>query len=278
MAANLRLMWGRAGAGKTRRCLDEILAELQAAPVGPPLIMIVPEQATFEVERALAAASPGGGFIRAYVLGFRRLAYRVLTETGGAGRPRLSELGKRLALRRLLLRQQDQLSLLKRAAGERHFADTLAGLINEFKAYGIRPEDLEAAVSALGAGQEAGLGGKVKDLALLYREYELFLQDRYLDPEDYLQLLAEKVPQAALTAGARIWVDGFTWFTPQEYRGLEALLHTAAEVTVTLCLDEPDNGVHSRPEALFHRQWLTRKKLQQLAQRLAAELREEGLA
>ena len=277
MAADLRLLWGRAGAGKTRRCLEEVLEELKRDPAGPPLLFIVPEQATFEVERALAAASPGGGFIRAYVLGFRRLAYRVLAETGGVIRPRISDLGKRLALRRLLLRGQDKLTLLGRAAGERHFADTLAGLINEFKAYGIQPGDLEDAAGKLPAEAGAGLGGKVRDLAFLYREYEEFLRERYLDPEDCLQLLAEKLPQAALAEGARVWVDGFTWFTPQEYRGLEALLQRAAEVTVTLCLDEPDSGEHSRPEALFYRQWLTRKKLQQLAGQLKASLREEGL-
>ena len=53
IAVKLRFVFGRAGTGKTRHCLDEVRARLAEAADGPPLIMLVPEQATFQTEYAL---------------------------------------------------------------------------------------------------------------------------------------------------------------------------------------------------------------------------------
>ena len=56
-----RFLLGPAGSGKTFRCLAEIRAELLRAPEGPPLILVAPKQATFQLERQLLAdpALPG---------------------------------------------------------------------------------------------------------------------------------------------------------------------------------------------------------------------------
>ncbi|WP_425059517.1 ATP-dependent helicase/deoxyribonuclease subunit B [Sporomusa carbonis] len=273
----LRLILGRAGYGKTQQCFNEIVSRLAESPDGRPLIFVVPEQVTYEVERALAAACPTGGFVRAHVLGFRRLAHRVLNETGGAVRPHISELGKRMVFSRLLMEHKNHLQLLGRAASEKSFAETIEGLVKEFKAYGISPTQLSTIANnheRLGSG---ALAGKVHDLALLYQGFEDFLAGRYIDPEDYLSLLAEKIPEARLLRQAEVWLDGFTWFTPQEYAVLAAILQTARTVTVTLCLDQPDNGFNSREEALFHRQWETYHKLRQLAANLKVPVSQEEL-
>ncbi|HWR06020.1 helicase-exonuclease AddAB subunit AddB [Sporomusa sp.] len=273
----LKLILGRAGYGKTWQCFDEVLSRLAASPDGRPLIFIVPEQATYEVERALASACPAAGFVRAHVLGFRRLAHRVLNETGGDARPHISELGKRMVFSRLLMEHKSSLKLLTRAASEKSFAETIEALVKEFKAYGIGP----ATLAAMAGDQERlgspALAGKIHDLALLYQGFEDFLAGRYIDPEDYLSLLAEKIPESGLVAQAEVWIDGFTWFTPQEYAVLEALLKATASVTVTICLDQPDNPLNTREEALFHRQWETYAKLKKMASGLKVPVSQQEL-
>lgn len=273
----LNVLLGRAGYGKTWQCFNEILERLAESPDGRPLIFIVPEQVTYEIERALAAACPAGGFVRAHVLGFRRLAHRVLNETGGAVRPHISELGKRMVFSRLLMEHKGKLSLLARAASEKKFAATVEGLVKEFKAYGIGPAMLTAMAGREECQGNQALAGKIHDLALLYQGFEDFLAGRYIDPEDYLALLAAKIPEAGLIRQAEVWVDGFSWFTPQEYAVLAAVLQTAAKVTVTLCLDNPDNPLHARDEALFHRQWETYHKLKKLALDRKAAITEREL-
>lgn len=264
----LQFILGRAGAGKTKHCLDAVLDELNHCPEGSPLIILVPEQATFQVERTLAAAAQSNGFVRAYVYGFRRLAYRVLSETGGGARPRITDMGKRLALRRLLSENKDSLKILARAARQRGFAETLASAIWEFKTYRVTPDVLSKKLEGMDAGV---LGDKLHDLALLYQKFEEFLAGRYIDPEDSLNLLAAKIPQSTLLRGARVWVDGFQWFTPQEFAVIEAIMASAADVNISLCLTEPDHREHQTETSLFHRQWQTYQQLTEAAVRLGQQ-------
>lgn len=271
----LKLILGRAGTGKTRYCLDEIRERLLASPEGPPLILILPEHATFQVERELAATPQLGGFARAHVFGFRRLAHRVLLETGGAVRPHITELGKRLVLSRLLIQRQEELKMFHRAAKQRSFADTLAGMIQEFKTYAISPEKLLAVQSQV---DSEALSDKLQDLFLLYHDFESFLQFRYTDPEDYLNLLVDKIPLSILIQGAEVWVDGFSWFNPRELTVLREILRTAAAVNITLCIAKADDPEHRRETALFHRQWDTRRKLRELAAQISMETQETELS
>ena len=53
----LRVVMGRAGSGKTHLCLEEIRRKLLAQPEVAPLVLLLPEHATYQVERALAASA-----------------------------------------------------------------------------------------------------------------------------------------------------------------------------------------------------------------------------
>src|SRR5690606_39596928 len=66
----------------SRTCLQEIQDRLRERPDGPALIFLVPEQATFQMERALLTTGPVRASSRARVVSFRRLAVHVLQETG----------------------------------------------------------------------------------------------------------------------------------------------------------------------------------------------------
>ena len=265
----LRFIIGRAGSGKTHHCLAEMGELLKESPEGRSLVMILPEHATFQVEHQLASTQGIEGFARAYVFGFRRLAHRILMETGGAVRPHISELGKRLVLSQLLGVHQQDFKIFHRAATKRNFADILAGMIQEFKAYGVSPELLSEATQELSG---LPIGDKLHDLALVYQGFEKFLQDRYTDPEDYLTLLAEKISHSDILRNAEVWIDGFTWFNPQEAAVVAKLMQTAARVTVTLCLD--GTAEQGNATALFHRQWDTRRKLLDLSRKMGAEIEE----
>jgi len=254
----LRFILGRAGTGKTTRCLAEIGAAAAADPFGPAIVLLVPEQATFQTELALLRHCPGGGAFRAQVLSFRRLAYRVLLEAGGALRPHIADTGKQMVLRALTGRRRDQLRIFRRMAGQGGFGQRLAGVLSELKAYRVAPRDLRAAAGRL-AGEDL-LRAKLDDLALLYDDLEEYLAGRYTDPDDYLGLLAQRLPLARSLAGAEFWLDAFAGFTPAEFLVLEAVLEAASRVTVTLCLD-PGGG----EEDLFARGRETRDFLEGLA-------------
>ena len=61
----VRFVVGRAGSGKTWRCLEAVRARLREDPVGGSrLLLLVPEQASFQMERALIETPDIHGFIR----------------------------------------------------------------------------------------------------------------------------------------------------------------------------------------------------------------------
>ena len=54
MEGKLEFIVGRAGSGKTEACLSAIVRRLQAAPLGPACILLLPEHMTYQAERQLA--------------------------------------------------------------------------------------------------------------------------------------------------------------------------------------------------------------------------------
>lgn len=230
---------GRAGSGKTRTCVEGIRRALRESPDGPPVFFLVPEQATFQMERDLLVAPDLQGMVRGQVVSFTRLAWRVFLQAGGAARRPLGELGKRMALRALVEDLGDQLRIFGRAAGTAGFIDKLAGSLRELKAYDISAETLTRRRDAMvrdGSG-ETLLALKLHDLALVARRFWEYLEGRFTDPDDTLDLLAEKLPASQLARGAAVWVDGFAGFTPQEYKVLASILREAEAIHVALCLD-----------------------------------------
>ena len=53
----------------------------QASPDGPPLILLAPKQATFQLERQLLADDSLRGYTRLHILSFERLARFIFDRT-----------------------------------------------------------------------------------------------------------------------------------------------------------------------------------------------------
>jgi len=264
----LRFVFGRAGTGKSTLCLEEIRSELRIKPWGTPLILLVPEQATYQMEVTLANTPDLGGSLRAQVLSFRRLGWRVFSETGGGQKVLIGAIGKRMLLRRILLKHRLDLKSFARSATRPGMADLLAQAIGEFKTYRIAPNDLRQVKNTTGL-----LWDKLQDLALIYEEFQAALGQEIRDPDDELSVVAEKIPYAPLIQGAKIWVDGFTGFTPQELEVLKMILIFAKEVVITSPLDpglqadegQQEAGAFKVGEELFAGPWQTYQDLQRLA-------------
>ena len=263
-----RFVFGRAGTGKSTLCLEEIRRELRLKPWGAPLILLVPEQATYQMEVTLANTPDLGGSLRAQVLSFRRLGWRVFSETGGGQKVLIGAIGKRMLLRRILLKHRLHLKAFARSATRPGMADLLAQAIGEFKTYRIAPDDLRKVKNTNGL-----LFDKLQDLALIYEEFQAALGQGIRDPDDELSVLAEKIPYAPLIQGAQVWVDGFTGFTPQELEVLKIIMSTANEVVITSPLDpvlladerQLEAGTFKVGEELFASPWQTYQDLQRIA-------------
>ncbi|OWA36664.1 helicase-exonuclease AddAB subunit AddB [Saccharibacillus sp. O16] len=263
----LQIRMGRSGSGKTSRILDEIRAHIKEDPLGPPLILIVPQQSTFQTEYALFAGEQGQGSLRAQVFSFQRLAYRVMQETGGSALTSIGDEGKRMLLYRLLREQRGNLRLFGASSEQPGFIAKLNDLYSELKRYKVDAAILEEYTQNLvTAGDSPLLREKLEDALPIYRSFEERLAELYVDSEDTLTRLVEQLGESSVARGAKVWIDGFYSFTPREYEAIGALLNVAESVICTLTLDRPYEGGEQPSELdLFYQTGTTYRKLCRLA-------------
>ncbi len=231
---SLRFIYGRGGSGKSQYCLDSIKKRIDENSPNK-LILLVPEQYSFTAEKKLLAAIGELGILKAEVLSFKRMAHNVFSELGGVTHRRMNEAGKSMLLYKIIEESQNKLEVFNKASKQRGFVDVVSEAISEFKKYNITPEILKKEGEEIEEALE--LKNKLKDLSLLYGTFEESIHKKFLDPQDELTLLAEKLQGCNMYSGAEIWIDEFTTFTPQQYAVIERLLCCASEVNITLLSD-----------------------------------------
>lgn len=273
---SLQFIIGRSGSGKSSLILEEIKAKLKEDPTGSPLILLAPEQGTFQLERGIVQTSGIRGTVRAQVLGFRRLALRVMQETGGSALVPISEEGKKMLLYKIIRRRKGELKLYGTASEQLGLIDRINTLYTEMKKYNADFNELDGHLRLLesSSGESPLLKDKLHDLNIIYREFDDELSKLYIDAEDHVIKLAEGAPHCNYLQGAEIWIDGFHSFTPQEYSALGALLQTVSKITVSLTLDRLyDDGIAPHELNLFHPTAMTYLKLKELAESLSIEVK-----
>lgn len=241
LAMAVTFILGRAGTGKTRACLDALVAELSRAGADRRLLLLVPEQASFQMERALALRAAGGGYTRAEVLSFSRLAQRVLDETG-APPDVVNSQARTLLLRRIVAQQGSTLRVLGRAAATGGFFTELGRLLEELLREDVPPDALRAAAERLA---DRAAARKVGEVAQLYAHYLTAVGPGRRDAAARLAAVRARLEQLTWLPAASVWVDGFAGFTGQELAALVNVARVARDVTVTLLVDPMSNGVRS---------------------------------
>ncbi len=261
--AKLEFILGRAGTGKTESCLRTMRDAMEREPLGNLLLLVVPEHMTYQAERELVSRMRGRGMMRGFVSGFRRLAWRASEKSR---LPRMTEIGKRLILKKIVGKRADELSVLARGAGQRGFTASLSEMIEELKSYRGTPDKLKEAASVV---DDSYLSKKLEDLALLYGDFLQETENRFEDAEERMSKLADAVLKGREFAGAEVWLDGFVFFNPQEKAVLRAFLQTADAVHITLPMGK-DIAVHESiaPSELFYRAAHTLQELKRMAEEM----------
>ncbi len=237
----VRFVLGRAGTGKTTHCLAAVRDALRNCPLdGPRLILLVPEQVSLQMERALLTGATTAAAHRAEVLSFRRLAYRILSTCGDGGLTAISPAARMMLLRLLLRRQGPELRYYHRAARFTGCVEQIGRTITEFIEESIAPEDLPAPQAHDQDDPVRAL--KLHDLKLIYQSYLDALGTDRCDPSQHLEVARTRVAGCPWLQGAHVWVDGFAGFSRQERHMLAALAHGAASFEITLLID-PDYAV-----------------------------------
>ncbi|NLB53876.1 MAG: helicase-exonuclease AddAB subunit AddB [Syntrophomonadaceae bacterium] len=256
---SIRYILGRADTARTDYIISEIVNCLKEEG-DHPLYLIVPEQFTLESEKNLIKGIGSSGILQAEVLSFNRLAYKVLNEAGGRTLSTINEQGKSMVLRKIIDELRSDLSAFAGASRQSGFIDIVSESLRDFKSNNIDSELLESFIDTLPADRL--LKGKLNDLLLIYRGFNEYLTDSYIDMEDYINLVTRKLDSAEFLQNARIWIDGFDKFSPQLLKMIGKLGRLCENVTISLVMGDE---LKDRDREIFHVSRQTLKKLRELA-------------
>lgn len=193
----------------------------------------MPEQFSFEAEKELIRTLGRRGMMQVQVYSFQRLAYKIFQEDHVAVHS-LGKSGKAMLLYDIMLTLEKDLMILKQVEKHPGVIETVADQIAELKRYQITPELLKGITVP-----NEYLKRKLQDLALIYEEYEKRIQEDYIDTNDELTLLAEVLKTDSYLQGAKIWIDEFDGFTPQELSVIRELFQKA-DVTIAMIQGKED--------------------------------------
>ncbi len=253
----LTLLYGTRGA--RAEIYNKISADIAA---GKRAYLIVPDQKALLAEEALMQVLPRSAALLVDAVGFSRLANLVCRRYGGLTYRYATEGAKVVTMYRAWQKLRPQLTVFDGDL-RRGTLEALCSLCREFRTCMVTADDLSTAAENLGA---TPLADKLRDLSILYAEYESVLHTRFAEAEDDLDTLCDLLGEHDFFAGANVYVDSFVSFTKQQMTILSRMLSRGVHVTVALPFSR--RGAHMAECAD------TRKKLFSLASRLSCALTE----
>lgn len=261
---SFRIIYGRAGTGKSEYCYREIAQKIKKEN---KILIITPEQFSFTAEKKLMDAIDTQAVFNAEVVTLSRMAYRVISEIGGKNETNLSKCGKAMLIYSILSNNKNELKFLGKTDENVDMLDTA---ITEFKKHGISVEQLKQEIENQ---EDIYLKNKLQDLNVVYSGFEEQLAGKYIDETDLLTILAENIDKTDMFKDAVIYIDEFAGFTSQEYHIIEKLIQIAKQVTITICTD----GLHEikNPDTdIFYSNEVTVTKLLEVAQNCDVKIEE----
>jgi len=231
----VQFILGRSGTGKTSYCIEAVVNAL-LEPGEEPLILLVPEQATYQAERAILTDKRIAGYHRLHVLSFDRLQFLLLGKN--TARPALTRIGQQMIVQRILRDNSNELKVFGSSANRPGLGREIAHTISELHQYAKTPEDIDQLLKELQKDEHNSLTAlKFADIGLILREYLKAVEGKFTDPDIQLAEVCRAVPKADFVKGAKLWVDGFAGFTTSELEILAELLKVVADDKIALCLD-----------------------------------------
>lgn len=269
----LRIIYGKAGTGKSEFCFSEISKLLDTQE---NILVITPEQFSFTAEKKLMQVSNKNAVINAEVITLSRMAYRVMQEVGNENVSNLSsnveisnlsKAGKAMIIYSILEKQKNKLKFLGKSDEN---IDLTMQAITEFKKHKITLDLLEEKLNSL---DDEYLKLKLNDMKLIYENFENKISNNYLDDTDLLTYLENNIEKSELVKNTIIYIDEFMGFTKQEYSILAKLIKLAKQVNLTLCIDTLNQNANPVLD-IFYSNKITLSKILKLQDEYKFDLEE----
>ncbi|MBR6572414.1 MAG: PD-(D/E)XK nuclease family protein [Clostridia bacterium] len=225
----LNFIFGRACTGKSYTVIKKAARD----SLNGQVVIIVPEQFTFETERALIKIKERRND-NITVLSFTRLFDEISNTVGKGSVPCISEFEKIIFTDKALRATAENLTVFSKYIGFPDFVKKLAALIKDFKFASATPDAIFSASEEIGGS----CGAKLKDLSIVMSAYDALISDKFIDPSDFMTRLYETLRDFQYFKGKSVYFDAFTGFTEQQYKVIERIIEQSQDVTFSFATDD----------------------------------------
>ncbi len=230
---SLQLILGGSGSGKTTFLHKAVIRASMKKPE-QLYFLIVPEQFTMQTQKDIVTLHPNHGTMNIDIVSFQRLAYRVFEELAVESLQVLDDMGKSMVLRKAAANQKKKLKLFSGHFNKNGFIGQLKSMLSEFYQYGITPQQL---CDIIPYAKTPLMRQKLEDFAVVFESFQDYIEGHYITTEEVLDVLYRLIPQSQIIKNSVIALDGYTGFTPVQYRLIEQFLICAKQVIVTVTAD-----------------------------------------
>lgn len=262
MAFNIII--GDTSTGKSNKICKMMVEQSLALP-SERFIVIVPEQATLLMQKKVIDLHPKHAVSNIDIVSFNYLAHMVFSELGENPDEVLDDTGKSLILKKVLNEIKEDLVVYKTKANMQGFIDEMSSMVSELSQYDIDDNDLFLMQEAAEEQGNKLLYAKLDDIRLIYRSFLEKVSEKYVTAEEILDILSRLSGNSELIKGSHIFLDGFTGFTPIQYKIIEQFACFAIDVTLTITLPEEKTDEDCPEYELFNLSNRTYKRVREIA-------------
>lgn len=235
----LQFIFGKPASGKTYWVLEKIK---DLSKKGENCVIIVPEQFSFETERAVLRTLGDKAAHSTEVLSFSRIYDEVSRNFGGIAARVLGDCEKIIFMKRALESVKGELTLWGKYTHSVSFAKTMLDSVGEMKINAVSSSKLREIANTL---DKPTLKLKLNDMALIYDAYDGFIGERFIDPADTLTKLYRTLEDYHYFEGKTVFIDSFKGFTGQQFKLIERIIAQSGNVFVSLTNDINNNDEYS---------------------------------
>lgn len=241
----------------------------EAAAEGREVLVIVPDQYSFECDKKLYNALGVDKFNSIETAGFNRLAELIMRGYGKASKRNAAENTRIITMYKAVsrFRAEKDAHYYSASLEKSRFITEMLRQTAEFIRCGISPMDIRAASERV----EGSFALKLYDISKLYEYYLDELSAAGL--RDSLSALSDALEIAEIHshfAGKAVFIDAFTGFSVDEYNMIRCMMRQGADITVSLiCTDSASEQHQDMP---FDAVIITRTRLLEMAQELGVQI------
>ena len=265
----LNIITGRTGSGKTRyiRNLATEIAKNESGKV----IIIVPDQFSFETEKGMLELLGNEKINNIEFLSFSRIAERLLRDYGKISKKSADDATRAVLMSMAIESLQDKLVYYKKYQKNPLLINELLSFNSELKTCCITASQLAETAEKV---KKPTFAKKLDELSLIFQCYDSLIAKNFHDDSLNLDLFADLLYEVPYFKGKTVFVDAFTWFSAQEHKILERIIATADDVYITFCCDTTrNNGEYE----LFYNAMCEIRKLRAAANRVNVKIAPEKI-